>query len=139
MRYLKRMRAFTLIELMVVIGIIALLIGIMLPTITRVRESAKAVACAAQLRQIGQAIISYSGANNGLLPAWSGSHSYPNDVKPNDPDGPGWIVLIERYVGAKPDSPMFTCPSWNYEEKVVTYFMEARYCGSQVPPSKSFP
>ena len=135
----QRNRGFSLIELIVVIGIIAILIGLLLPTLARVRESAKTVACAAQLRQVGQAILNYAGSNDGMLPAWSGSHSYPNDVRPDDPNGPGWVVLIERFVGAKPDSPLFTCPAWNDQEKAVTYFLAARYCGSQSPPSKSFP
>ncbi len=132
-------RAFTIIELLVVIGIITILIGLLLPTLTRVREAARTVQCAAQLRQIGQGIMSYTAAGGGLLPAWAGTHSYPNDVRPDDPDGPGWVTLLERHVGAKPDSKLWTCPSWRAEDRAVTYFMEARYCGSQHPPSKSFP
>src|SRR3954463_14569787 len=66
--------AFTLIELLVVIGIVAVLLGLLLPTLSRVRESANTVKCAAQLRQIGQAIIGYASGNGGMLPAWSGSH-----------------------------------------------------------------
>ena len=82
--------------MLVVIGIVAILLGLLLPVITRVRESARTVQCASQLRQIGQAIVNYTTANQGLLPAWAGTHSYPDDVRPDDPDGPGWIVLLER-------------------------------------------
>ena len=71
----RRRRAFSLIELMVVIGIIAILVALLLPTLTRVRESANTVKCAAQLRQIGQAIHNYAGAHDGMLPAWAGSPS----------------------------------------------------------------
>src|SRR5947208_11848566 len=108
----SRHRAFTLIELLVVIGIIAILLGILLPTIARVRESANTIKCAAQLRQIGQAIINYTTANGGMLPAWSSYHSYPDDINPNDAHAPGWIVLIERFSGAKPDSLLYNCRSY---------------------------
>ena len=137
-----RLRAggFTIIELLVVIGIITILLGLLLPVSMRVREAARTVQCASQLRQIGQAIINYTTANSGMLPAWSGTHSYPDDVKPDDQDGPGWIVLIERFAGgAKPDSPLYNCPSFSSDERAVNYFLAARYCGSQQPPSKSFP
>jgi prepilin-type N-terminal cleavage/methylation domain-containing protein/prepilin-type processing-associated H-X9-DG protein len=132
-------RAFTLVELMVVIGIIAILIALLLPTLTRVREAGNAVKCAAQLRAIGQAIIGYTATHGGLLPAWSGNHSYPDDIKPDDPLGPGWIVLIEPNSGAKPDSPLYTCPSYRGGDRSITYFLEARYTGGRVPDDSSMP
>ena len=135
----RRRFAFSLIELMLVIGIIAVLIAIILPTLTRVREAANTIKCAAQLRQIGQAIINYTANHDGLLPAWGGSHSYPNDIRPDDPLGPGWITLIEPYTHCKPDSPLYTCPSYRGDDHAVTYFLAARYTGGQVPDNSSMP
>ena len=70
----NRRSAFTLVELLVVIGIIAVLISILLPSLSRARAAANSLACLSNLRVMGQALIMYSDQNNGMLPYgyWAG-------------------------------------------------------------------
>jgi prepilin-type N-terminal cleavage/methylation domain-containing protein len=60
--------AFTLVELLVVIGIIALLISILLPALTKAQQAARTIACSSNLRTIGQALNIYAAENRGFLP-----------------------------------------------------------------------
>lgn len=117
---------FTLVELLVVIGIIGLLVAILLPSLAKAREQAKTTACASQLRQLGMGLMIYSQANAGVLPAWSGWHTIEDkgDMNPDQP-GPAWTQYLERsYV--KPDNNIYNCPSFPHDRK-INYFLNASY------------
>ena len=79
---------FTLVELLVVIGIIALLIAILLPALSRARESANLVKCMATLRNMGQAAHLHAVDHRGYMPLLGPLYNVPDDHSPaayNDP------------------------------------------------------
>jgi prepilin-type N-terminal cleavage/methylation domain-containing protein/prepilin-type processing-associated H-X9-DG protein len=85
----SRKQAFTLVELLVVIGIIAVLIAILLPALNAAREQAKAAQCLSNLRQIGQGMAMYTSDNKG--------HVIPGFIRKQPAGGRGeetWATLL---------------------------------------------
>src|SRR4051812_23210885 len=132
----RNLRAFTLVELLVVIGIIAVLVAILLPALGRARAQAQSVACLANLRSIGQVMGIYAVNNKQSLPFgyWDGVGSPDgNDVaggvayfnNPAAPDATDWALLLMSNALGKGGSTsttasqsdttrmqqMFVCPS----------------------------
>ncbi|MEM7808001.1 MAG: prepilin-type N-terminal cleavage/methylation domain-containing protein [Planctomycetota bacterium] len=115
-------RGFTLVELLVVIGIIALLVSILLPTLSKARQSAASVACLSNLRQIGVAIIGYTADHNSQLPFAVVQPLLADGTAYNDAGtGTDWPILISDYLGLTQEDPTwaaggevteaFQCPS----------------------------
>ncbi len=102
---------FTLVELLVVIGIIALLVSILLPTLSRAREQANQVKCLSNLRQLTNAFIMYANDNKQVLPADADGGVFEED----------WIWwqssrdqnqgAIQKYLSPVFNPAVYRCPS----------------------------
>lgn len=96
-------KGFTLVELLIVIGIIALLIGLLLPVLNRARASSMKTACAASLKEIGRAFELYTSDHEGWYP--------PSVLSPafNPHDVPLVSDFLMSYVGGQAE--IFHCPA----------------------------
>jgi prepilin-type N-terminal cleavage/methylation domain-containing protein/prepilin-type processing-associated H-X9-DG protein len=135
---MKRNRAFTLVELLVVIGIIALLVGILLPALGAARRQANALKCAAELREIGTCFKMYELDSKGFWPVaringWTTSAPYNIDGVDYPTTTPAggqayWFTFLAKYatkakMGAASGTDsnaalqsrktiFFGCPAW---------------------------
>ena len=124
----KSNKGFTLVELLVVIGIIALLISILLPTLASARRSANSIKCLASLKEIGNSFSMYAVDNKGVYPA--ARHN------PTDPVTRRWTDMIAKYISKqggsfttqadiakiRTNSVLWGCPEWS---KSVEYDLNA--------------
>lgn len=113
--YRRNRGAFTLVELLVVIGIIAVLIGILVPTLSRARESANRTKCLSNLRQLAVAMNMYCDANKGRFPGpafnsalatyeWDWIYWSPSTRRVEDSP-------LGTYLGGRMSAEMVRCPS----------------------------
>jgi prepilin-type N-terminal cleavage/methylation domain-containing protein/prepilin-type processing-associated H-X9-DG protein len=102
---------FTLVELLVVIGIIALLISILMPALSKAREQANAVKCLSNQRNLGSALVLFTQEQKGYLPkAWFNDAPYPGGPSWRFvPPKIGWDYVLLQYLGNNRE--IFRCPA----------------------------
>ena len=107
---MRNRRGFTLVELLVVIGIIALLISILLPALSRAKETASRTQCMSNLRQLGLALSMYTNENRGFFPASAAAVAVEDWIywQTNRVQDDGRLV---RYQGKKFNAAYYRCPS----------------------------
>jgi prepilin-type N-terminal cleavage/methylation domain-containing protein/prepilin-type processing-associated H-X9-DG protein len=111
----RRRSGFTLVELLVVIGIIALLVSILLPALNTAREQAQRTACLSNLRSLGQAVAIYQAESKGVFPplsTWAAGTFGGNRYR----EANLWIMLK-----VTPGSKVAACPTALVNRQPPTY------------------
>jgi prepilin-type N-terminal cleavage/methylation domain-containing protein/prepilin-type processing-associated H-X9-DG protein len=111
----RRQGAFTLVELLTVIAIIALLAAILFPVFVSIREDARKATCLSNMKQIGTALLMYTHDHDEVLPRVYFANS-PHSTSDDDPvspssivcDAPKWLDVIHPYIK---NPNIFNCPS----------------------------
>jgi prepilin-type N-terminal cleavage/methylation domain-containing protein/prepilin-type processing-associated H-X9-DG protein len=135
---MKRFRpGFTLIELLVVIAIIAVLIGLLLPAVQKVREAAARSQCENNLKQIGIACHAYHNVNDSLPPGYLATAPYTDGTTDTSP-GWGWGAFLLPYL--EQDNLYrqvnFSKPVQN--STGVQTVLKVYLCPSDTPPTTAF-
>lgn len=132
-------RGFTLVELLVVIGIIALLISILLPAINQARVTANRIKCATNLRSLGQVALQYANENKGLI-----LRNYtPADVSMNPKQDQSWIDILVRSAkgmrgsGGLPPQPKSYTKA--YDNQAVEFYKTINWLQCPANPEPAMP
>jgi prepilin-type N-terminal cleavage/methylation domain-containing protein len=97
----RRRCGFTLVELLVVIGVIAILIGLLLPSLAKARKQSLQVRCMSNLKQIGTYLVTYINDNNGWI--------YPPGLGADKPREQRWPMFVFKPAVWNP--PIMKCPA----------------------------